>query len=352
MDLLKNIGNKSFHEVKDIVNKEPYWVQVKESDQYPELYMLVYDNEKSDFSHESVQNCRGIILEKETNKIVCYTFNKKQNVTVDNADKIYESIDGTHVKLYYYGGEWLKSTTRCIDAYKAYWYSTKSFGALFDECDFGQIDYDTLNKDYCYGFVICHTENRIVTEYDENRLVHVCTRDLSVEGCPFIDVDIGIDRPMELTKDDVVQYEANNPNNEGIIVWKGGVHNKIKFESYNMIKSLRINSNNPLFEYVTNICNGNKDAYTAIYDERKNEFMEYDNLISTIVYRLHNSYMDYHVNRVKIIGQINKMYWKHMYNLHGKHKRDRTKITRDVVRDYLVELDPPQVMHMLNLSAA
>lgn len=352
MDLLNIISNKSFHEVKDIVHKEPYFLQVKESNEYPNLYMLVYDNDTSDFSHEFVRNCRGVILEKNTNKIICYTFNKKKEITVEDAEKVYESIDGTHVKLFYYEGKWLKSTTRCINAYNAYWYSTRSFGELFDECDSGQIHYDLLNKNYCYGFVICHTDNRIVTDYHENRLVHVCTRDLSVEGYPFIDVDIGVDKPMELSKNEVYDFEKNNPHNEGIIVWKGGFHNKIKFESYNMIKNLRINSNNPLFEYITNICNGKKDVYTSIYDERKDEFMNYDRKINNIVYGLHRSYMDYHVNRVKIIGQINKMYWKHMYNLHGKHKKDNTKITRDVVKDYLISLDPPQVMHMLNLSMA
>jgi hypothetical protein len=346
MEVLNIIKNKTFNEVKDIISKD---VDVKESIECPSLYMLVYDNDRSDFMNSAVRNCRGIILEKDTNKVVCYTFNKKGCITVEDSDKIYESIDGTHIKLYYYNGGWHKSTTRCIDAYNAYWYSNKSFGELFDECNSGQINYDILNKEYCYGFVICHKENRIVTKYDENRLVHVCTRNMSKEDFPYIDVDIGVDVPMELSKDCLMEYENNNPDKEGLIVWKDGIHNKIKFESYTMIKNLRVNSNNPLYEYVSNVCSGNKDKYIDVYGERKVDFIDYDRKLGNIVYRLHNSYMDYHVNRIKILGQINKMYWKHMYSLHGMYKRDGNNITKDVVQNYIEGLDAPQVMHMLNL---
>ena len=345
MDLLQFLENKTFTEVKDILTKDPYNIIVKELDN---LYMLVYDNNKSDFSYNFVRNCRGIILEKETNKIICYTFNKKNNINIENADRIYESIDGTHIKLYYYNGEWMKSTTRCINAYKAYWHTSKSFGDLFDECDNGQIDYDSLNKNYCYGFVICHTENRIVTPYTENKFVHVCTRDMSEKNFPFISVNIGIDIPIELSKEGILEFEKNNKYSEGIIVWSNENHNKIKFKSYNSIKNLRTNTNNLLFEYVTNLCNGNRSIYVSEYSENKELYSNYENMINYIVNKIHRSYMDYHVNKVKILGQINKMYWKHMYNLHGEYKNNNKIITKDVVRDYIISLDPPQVMYMLN----
>ena len=349
MDILKIIGNKCFNDIKNILQKEPYHISVKESYQYPNLYMLVYNNELSDFSLDSVCNCRGIILEKETNQVISYTFNKKVDISINDCDKIYESIDGSHIKLYYYNGEWVKSTTRYIDAYNAYWYSDKSFGDLFDECDNGSINYDILNKNYCYGFVICHKENRIVTNYSENKLVHVCTRDLSSDNYSFVETDIGICKPKELNQLDLKEYEKNNNDKEGIIVWKDGNHNKIKFESYNKVKRLRINTNNPLFEYITNLCNGNKDLYTQIYIERNRHFIDYEKKINNIVNRLHRNYMDYHVNKIKLIKQINKAYWKHMYNLHGFHMNDNKIITKDVVRDYLVNLDPPQVMHIINV---
>jgi hypothetical protein len=349
MDLLNIITDKSFDEVKDILNKEPYYIQVKESTKYSNLYMLVYNNEISDFTNSTVRCCRGIILEKDTNKIISYTFNKKSDISVDDASKIYESIDGSHIKLYYYGGHWIKSTTRYIDAYTAYWHSSKSFGELFDECDSNQINYDTLNKDYCYGFVICHSENRIVTKYDNNRLVHVCTRDMSDINMPFVEVDVGVDKPRELQKEELEGFEINNKDKEGIFIWNDGCHNKIKFESYDLIKNLRINTNQPLFEYVTNLCNGSIVRYTTTYRERAAEFKQYENKIDNIVTQLHRSYMGYHVTKNKLLNQINKVYWKHMYSLHGTYKNIGTVITNDVVHDYIEDLDAPQVMHILNV---
>ena len=82
-----------------------------------------------------------------------------------------------------------------------------------------------------------------------------------------------------------------------------------------------------------------------------NHFKEYEHKMAKLVNRLHRAYMDYHVNRVKILRQINKMYHKHIYALHGKRlnsEEGRIIITKDIVRDYIYKLDPKQIMHMLN----
>ena len=77
MELSKLIKNKSFNDVQNMLSQAPYHISVKVSDYLPNSYMLVYQNEISDFSIPAVRECRGIILEKETNKILCYTFEKK-----------------------------------------------------------------------------------------------------------------------------------------------------------------------------------------------------------------------------------------------------------------------------------
>lgn len=349
MELVKFLEDKCFTDIKNVLSNEPYFITVKEDHSNPELYMLVYNRDKSDFNIPFVRECRGIILEKNTNKIVCYTLNRKEDINVDEPVKYSEYIDGSHVKLFYYNNAWRLSTTRCIDANRAYWTSNKSFGELFDDCKKLSCMNNDLDKNYCYGFVICHTDNRIVMKYDYNKLYHVCSRNLT--NYNMENIDIGVEKPRVLNEDEINNITDNiieDISPGAVFITCEGKHNVIYNSSYKLCKSLRCSTNNLLYEYLINCCNGDRDLYINKYEEWSDNFIKYDTFISILVYRLHRAYMDYHVNRVKILGQIDKMYHKHLYALHGKRLNNRIVITKDVVREYMFKLDPKQIMHMLN----
>ena len=351
MELSKLLYNKNFEEIKNIVSKEPYYLQVKEDPSNKDLYMLVYNNDKSDFSNPVVNECRGIILEKNTNKIVCYTFNKKTNFEWDHNDNIYNSIDGTQIKVYYYNNQWNYSTTRCINADNAYWYSDKSFLKLFNEClENYNFDFNKLNIEYCYSFVICHKENRIVTKYNENKLYHVLTRNL--QNMKIIEDEIGIPKPNKInlnSKDELEKLlHIEDSKNEGIFIWKDGKHNKIKFNSYLRIKNMRTNTKDPLYEYLKNVCENRKDEYIKEFSEYEDNFKNYEKKISMIINKLHYNYMESYVHKNKLIKQVNKLYHKHIRELHNIYKNENKKITKDMVRNYVLNLDAKQIMHILN----
>ena len=44
---------------KELIQKKPYCIEIKETD---DLILLKYDQINSDFSNEMVRECRGIIL--------------------------------------------------------------------------------------------------------------------------------------------------------------------------------------------------------------------------------------------------------------------------------------------------
>jgi len=187
MELLKELEQfNTFAEVRDHLSS--FNIVCKVDPNNDNLYLITYDREKSDFTLPFMKQCRGTILEKGTNKIVCYTFDKGLDFEFSDYDlndkemqlkvvggedldwnscQVEESVDGTQIRLFYYDGKWCKATTRCSDAYRAYWYSDRSFGDLFDEAaELGGFNYDALDKSCCYSFVLCHPENRIVVRYD------------------------------------------------------------------------------------------------------------------------------------------------------------------------------------------
>ena len=103
--------DKSFNNIKNIFTNTPYFLIIKEDSIYPDLYMLCYDRDKSDLTIPFVQECRGIILEKETNKIVCHILPKmiQLNLQDDNLElKIKDAIEYNKPIEYTNNYEWVQ----------------------------------------------------------------------------------------------------------------------------------------------------------------------------------------------------------------------------------------------------
>ncbi len=111
------------------------------------LYMLVSPLDHSSFDDKpillrsAVNQSVGTILEKDTNKLICFGFPKTTEVPIDQSTPpfsgpiaAHEYTTGTLLRAYFYNDQWWLSTNGSADAYKSYWISKKSIGELFDEC--------------------------------------------------------------------------------------------------------------------------------------------------------------------------------------------------------------------------
>ncbi|KAJ3321748.1 hypothetical protein HDV06_003897 [Boothiomyces sp. JEL0866] len=207
--LLQLIQDWPFELVKTTLAEEPYSLKVKESSLHPTLYLLAYNMINSDLSNPIVQECRGIILEKETNRIICYPFDKFFNMGEKNEHPIdwksavvYEKLDGSLMKLYYYDKEdqWIIASNNSIDAREApvaidqmqrSLHNVESFYDLFIQA------YETtagqkfsmpeeLDKSMTYMFEMMHPLSTIVVQHEKPRLCHLATRKIT-QGYPEIE---------------------------------------------------------------------------------------------------------------------------------------------------------------------
>jgi hypothetical protein len=167
----KFVEGLSFEEIKTNSEKEPYSFKVSE---FGDLYMITF-TEKSDLTLDIVRAMNGVIFEKETNKLVHYSFQKtyegvsvskdSYTETVPENCEIEISTEGTHIKLYHHNGEWKIGTSRSIDGSLSHWNNKKSFKELFVEClDAEKILLSYLDPELCYSFVMQHPENKICNE--------------------------------------------------------------------------------------------------------------------------------------------------------------------------------------------
>lgn len=156
---------------------------------------------RADFSNPIVQNCRGIILYRNTLEIACYPFNKFNDYDDKNADaidwesaRILEKIDGQITKVWFnkLTNNWVISTQSSIYADNSLTMSGKSRGELFRNAK-SKIDYNLLNKDCTYIFELVSPDSQIILKYENTDIYHIGTRN-NISQLEE-DADIGVQKP-------------------------------------------------------------------------------------------------------------------------------------------------------------
>lgn len=280
MNLFQIINTyNDFDELKKSLKKD-YKLQVKQDDN---LYII--NIQKNKINTNPVLNlCNGIILEKNTNKIVCnifpimkeypdtYEYTSFKDVVIE------EAVDGTLIKLYYYNNEWIVATNRCINAKKAFWISNVSFHDLFMEAVTAcNLNFDSLNKTFCYAFILQHPQNRNVKQYTTPNIVYIYSYDL-VNNIQATDPNLSmISKPIRYNFDSWEQILASLSNLaydiEGYVIYNANKEiTKIVNPKFKEIKDLKGNTPNLMYRSLVLYKYGKMDEFLKYYPEYSGHF--------------------------------------------------------------------------------
>lgn len=234
-DFIKNHDNW-----KELLAAAPYFLTIKEKDN---RVLFKYNQIKSDFSNPIVNECRGLILEKNTWNIVSFPFTKFYNygepyaAQIDwSTAKVEAKMDGSIISVYYYNGVWCAATSGNIDAVDAETNNVDiipNFRRLFDLAAINcGLDYDRMDPHYTYMFELVSPYNIITCPYERTELYHIGTRDNRTgKEC---EVDIGIKKPevYNITSlQEAIDVAATfDFKKEGFVV-KDANYNRIKIKS-------------------------------------------------------------------------------------------------------------------------
>lgn len=236
---------------RKLLAAKPYCIKIVEDGN---LVLFKYSQTGSDFFNPIVRECRGIILEKDTWRVVAYPFKKFFNFGEEYADKIdWESAvvetkeDGSLIKVYFYDGEWRVGTNGTIFAENAELNSGpyKNFRQLFDaaaeKCG---LDFSRLNRYYTYNFELCSPFNVIICPQSEIRLIHIGTR--NNRTFQEVETDIGIPQPQRYAlsslEDCIAMTKTFDFTREGFVV-KDKNYNRIKVKSEDYVRVHRLANN-------------------------------------------------------------------------------------------------------------
>jgi len=210
LNIIKYIKNNP--DWREELQKPPYSITVKDDGDF---ILLKYSQIESDFNHEIVRECRGLIINKNLDP-VCVPFYKFGNYGepyADNIDwataKAEEKIDGSLIKVWNYNNRWIISTNGTIFAHKANIGSDSetdekelaaapapynNFGELFEAAAAGAgLDINALDPQNTYMFELVSPYNRVVVPYGAIELYHIGTRNnISLKE---LEIDIGVKKP-------------------------------------------------------------------------------------------------------------------------------------------------------------
>lgn len=339
-----NLNNISlFEDVKELLENNN--INVKEDEN---LYLIYYKrdtNKLNTLQHE----CNGMILEKNTNKIICNSYNKfyKSNNDIllkfkDDFDGIVieNCIEGTLLRLYYYNGTFRVATKKCINS------NYNNYYELFkDAIKNTKFNNYTFDKNKVYFFLLKHPKNVIIFNYKTPELVHLET--FNIDNNIIIREDIN--RLSLLTNvssyEELLEY-INNQTFENII-YQGIIlyhkkHPMLKqrfyFNIYEKLYKAFGQQCLPFIRFVELRNNLNlMEIYINLFPNYKKIFLEFEHKFILFASNIHKLYLKIKVEKKNYT--IQKNFKKIIYDLHGIYLKKRIPITITIIIEHLMTLD-------------
>lgn len=315
-------------------------VRLVDSDPENNIELFCYDScDATD--DDIVKACRGIVLSGEN--IVLrgfpytteYTQEKNSSeiyeLMTNNICKIYDSFEGTLLRVFCFNNKWYLSTNRKLDANKSKWSSHATFGELFLKA----LEYEIVvnpaflnalvnadpensmcvmnkflnlldtSKQYMF-LLLSDNENRIVCHYDHPKFLHVGTfinggNELSLDR----DISLGLDSPKQHffeNIDQMYEYINNSDYNllQGLIVFApGNKQYKIYNQYYIDLYQIRGNEASVKFRYLQ-IRNDEqkKEQLRLLYPEWGETFDFYEKCILDICGAILQGYINRYIRKI------------------------------------------------------
>ena len=275
--------------INDYINKYPdlenlrnelYKKNILSKDYIEEGLLLIYHKYDQPNNTDLERECRSIIIDRNTKKILSYSCETPvMNTEAVNYLLLNQNIQKTITKCYegtllslFFKDKWYISTRRCLNSNDSVWGSEQKshynmFMDILNKSGFETMEKftDNLDKDLCYYFVLIHHQNKHLVDYqtefgkDYMKLVLVFLR--NKETLQELDL---YNQKLDLSKilgpnifispkiENLEEFDATNqqnqfllpPSSEGIII-KTNNNKLIKLQtkSYQFAKSIGTEKN-------------------------------------------------------------------------------------------------------------
>ena len=281
---------------------------------YENKILLKYDQIESNMSFEEVQDCRGLILERDTWKIMSMSFRKFFNngegnaASIDwNTARVLEKVDGTMIQVYWdwHKKEWFAATTGTAEGEGEV---NNKMGTTFNE-----LFWDTLEKispisplaktsfdffkPYTFVFELTTPYNIVVKPHGESSITLLAARNNRTLEELSYDQLIAISETFKVPL--VKSFDLNAKNfgalirtfenmpwsEEGYVVVDGNF-NRVKIKNPAYVAVHHLKSKTAEHNILTVVKSNEIEEFAATFPERREEIfnlkVNYDALIDKL----------------------------------------------------------------------
>ena len=358
-----------------IVNEE---IIVKDASE--EKYILKYNKKYINETNDMVLGLyRSVVCAFIDGKIEVLSFappkslNKNRFMEENELSKCIQLdfAEGTMVNVFWdkTADEWNINTKSCIGA-RCSWNSDKTFRFLFlDAMNETQLEFDELDKNYCYSFVLQHPENKIVVPLTEKKLILTNVYKINNEGenvtitsRPDVVKNFKGNHIFENTIesfefwDELLDHYASDNleyTKQGIVVVNEEGHRiKLRKRNYERVKHLKGNNPKLQFHYYYLRQKGMVAEFLKYYPEYRALFSQFRNDMHSFTAQLHVNYINCFIQKQKKLSEYPYQYKPHMYALQEKYINElfheKKYVNKQVVIDYVNSLPPQRLMYAVN----
>ena len=357
----------SFDELKDELLKKDelgnqiYNLSLKEDDN---LCMIYYNNilqaeGRDSFIVDLENSCRSIILDKKLLKPIVTQYNKilynndsleflkEKNLENVIIQKCYE---GTLIMVFNHENKWYITTRRCLNAQESTWIKNNSYFEMFMEAMDGKFEFDELDKNQCYHFVLVHHKNKNIVSYnflgkEYKELFHIMTTEkytLAESNHKINDKIKYIPDEKFATIDDLLD-ELKKQNDLDRLYQKVTLEGYVlKYYTGELYKSpfvtLKLQTN--IYDILMKLKPNNSNIYQCFLElyqkDKLSEFLPYFTRYGNdVIKRIHLSMQNmakeildlYHMtrnkNNIEVYQILTEQYKKCLYDIHGSYIKNR-----------------------------
>ena len=328
-----------------------------------ENYLFKYNRNKAIFTNNFTRICKGLVIKKCDLSIVFHGLDRRTDYLIFKEEtdfseiRVYKYYDGTAVNLYYDQDMWKLSTRGCLNAYESKWTSNKSFAELFNEIT--TLNYNNLDKDLNYSFVLQNSESRNISKINKNQIILVSIRnklndkvwsDTQLESLNIENIGKNIIIPEKL--DSFSNYEElensvkkMNYNEAGVILRNNKAEfTKILSTSYTNLENLKGNYSCKLKNLVY-LNDDKRQLYLLHFQEDIGIWNDYLNNLKMFIKNALSYYRNIYINKNFIeMPHYIRRFVHELHDIYKIRKKNKTiynkKITHKVVMGYYHSLDP------------
>ncbi len=356
----------SFEEVRCKLTGEPLHLQVREEG---DLFSLMFSD--SSPSGPLVDECVGVIASKSLQDIVGFGMTKTIEVIIDPADdavtnvsdaisepfeslSFYEYEEGVKLTVYFHEDQWRVSTTRVIDASKAFWTSPVSFRDQFLEACY-QIAPDVahqietnrregeLTLGHSYSFILISPHNKSLSDVRRPKILHVFT--VALDNMQAVDCTLTIPKPPVASFESWEQVISAMQNFNywvpGYIVTGPTNRYKLFTREYRRVKDLGGNTPD-MFRHYLNIRQDTpekKEDFYKYYPKYRSLAATVERLLWKLSRTLHNFYVMYYV-RKEMRPLLDKTVFVTLMQVHEEYRQTGQKRTVEKIHEHVQGLSP------------